>query len=99
MLNRNYLSLGMSFFYYFFWFAFCKLACLTSLYFMSSAAGIPKASARCLNSTPFHAFGGLQHLECELNLEVFESKVNVCIYIFEIELGQWLTFFTNSHSF
>ncbi len=54
----------------------------SSVSFMSSVAGIPKASARCLNSTPFNAFGGLKLLDCSLNLEVFESKVNVCIYIF-----------------
>ncbi|XP_058617183.1 adhesion G-protein coupled receptor G7-like [Onychostoma macrolepis] len=34
------------------------------------------ASAQCLYSTPFHTFGGLKLLDCGLNLEVFESKVN-----------------------
>ncbi len=52
--------------------------------FISSVAGISMASAQCLYLTPFHAFGGLKLLDCDLNLEVFESKVNVCIYIFDI---------------
>ncbi|XP_048023750.1 adhesion G-protein coupled receptor G7-like isoform X1 [Megalobrama amblycephala] len=39
-------------------------------------AGIPMASAQCLNFTIFHAFGALKLLNCALTLELFESKVN-----------------------
>ncbi|KAI2650285.1 Adhesion G-protein coupled receptor G7 [Labeo rohita] len=40
------------------------------------SAGNPMALAECLSSTHFHGFGGLQFLDCGLNLEAFESKVN-----------------------
>ncbi|XDV22108.1 hypothetical protein PO909_027070 [Leuciscus waleckii] len=42
-------------------------------------AGIPMASAQCLNFTLFHAFGELKLLNCDLTLELFESKVNVTL--------------------
>ncbi|XP_016383506.1 integumentary mucin C.1-like [Sinocyclocheilus rhinocerous] len=42
----------------------------------TASAGFPKASAQCLNLPLFHAFGGVKLLDCGLNLEVFESKVN-----------------------
>ncbi|KAL1251093.1 hypothetical protein QQF64_018889 [Cirrhinus molitorella] len=40
------------------------------------SAGNPMALAECLSSTLFHGFGGLKLLDCGLNLEAFESKVN-----------------------
>ncbi|XP_016113460.1 adhesion G-protein coupled receptor G7-like isoform X1 [Sinocyclocheilus grahami] len=42
----------------------------------TASAGFPKASAQCLNLPLFHGFGGVKLLDCGLNLEVFESKVN-----------------------
>jgi len=51
--------------------------------YLCPLAGVPMASAQCLKFTLFNAFGGLKLLNCDLTLELFESKVNVCIYIFE----------------
>ncbi|XP_039550562.1 adhesion G-protein coupled receptor G7-like [Pimephales promelas] len=37
------------------------------------------ASAQCLKFTLFNAFGGLKLLNCDLTLELFESKVNLTL--------------------